>query len=216
MNFILFIKIIIVILAYLIGAFPTAYVIHRIRRGDDIRKYGSGNVGGTNLTRTLGASFGISTIFIDMIKGFLPILAVYFLYPTDLILLSVVSVVVILGHIFPVYIGFKGGKGISTTYGVIVGVSCLPFVAGPVWLRILPAFTILGIWAIVFLITRIVSVGSLTAVITIPLSFYFTKYPWPIIIVGACWGILMVVTHRDNIKRLIRGEEKKIKKQSGA
>ncbi len=216
MDIDLIIKIIIAILAYLLGAFPTAYVIYRVRRGDDIRKYGSGNVGGTNLTRTLGASFGISTIFIDMIKGFLPVLAVYLLYPEDIIFLSIVAGIVVVGHDFPVYIGFKGGKGIATTYGVIVGLSCLPFIAGPVWLRIIPAFTILGIWAIGFLIFKIVSIGSLVAAISIPLSFYFTKYPWPVIIVGACLGILIFITHRDNLKRLIRGEEKKLKKKKGA
>lgn len=215
MDINLIIKIIIVVLAYLFGAFPTAYIIHRARKGDDIRNHGSGNVGGTNLTRTLGAGFGISTIFIDMIKGFLPILAVYLLYPKDMILLAVVAVIVVVGHDFPVYINFKGGKGISTTYGAIVGVSCLPFIGGPVWLRILPIF-ILGIWAIGFLIFRIVSVGSLMAAIAIPITFYFTKYPLPIVIAGACWGILIFITHRENIKRLIRGEEKKIKNKKGA
>jgi len=215
MDINLIIKIIIAILAYLFGAFPTAYVIYRVRRGDDIRKHGSGNVGGTNLTRTLGAGFGISTIFIDMIKGFLPILAVYLLYPEDIILLAVVAVIVVVGHDFPVYINFKGGKGIATTYGVVVGLSCLPFIGGPVWLRILPVF-ILGIWAIVFLIFRIVSVGSLVAGIFIPITFYFTKYPWPIVIVGLCLCILIFITHRENIKRLIRGEEKKIKNKKGA
>ncbi len=209
----LIIKIVVAILAYLFGAFPTAYVIYRVRRGDDIRKYGSGNVGGTNLTRTLGASFGISTIFIDMIKGFLPVLAVYLLYPDDMVFLAIVSVAAVVGHDFPVCIGFKGGKGISTTYGLIVGLSCLPFIAGPVWLMILPAFTILGIWAIGFLIFRIVSVGSLAGAVSIPLSFYFTKYPLSVVIVGACLGILIFITHRDNIKRLIRGEEKKLKKK---
>ena len=81
------------------------------------------------------------------------------------------------------------------------------------WLMILPAFTILGIWAIGFLIFRIVSVGSLAGAVSIPLSFYFTKYPLSVVIVGACLGILIFITHRDNIKRLIRGEEKKLKKK---
>ena len=151
-----------------------------------------------------------------MIKGFLPVLAVYLLYPEDMIFLAVVATAVVVGHDFPVYIGFKGGKGISTTYGAIVGVSCLPFIGGPVWLRILPAFMILGIWAIGFLFFRIVSVGSLVASFSIPFSFYFTGYSWAVVIAGACWGILIFITHRDNIKRLIRGEEKKIKKKKGA
>ena len=84
------------IAAYIFGSFPTAYIIHKIEKGDDIRKYGSGNVGGTNVTRTLGVSYGIITIITDIAKGFIPILVLYFIYPTDFILLAVISVVVIL------------------------------------------------------------------------------------------------------------------------
>src|SRR4030067_3148960 len=104
----LFYKIIFVIAAYLFGSFPTGYVVHRIKKGDDIRQYGSGNVGGTNVTRTLGVSYGLITILVDIIKGFIPILVHYFIYPEDMILLAIVSVAVILGQDFPVYIRFKG------------------------------------------------------------------------------------------------------------
>lgn len=204
-------KISLVIGSYLFGAFPTAYVIHKIKKGDDIRKYGSGNVGGTNVTRTLGAVYGVATIIFDMIKGFIPILVLYFIYPEDLILLAIVSVAVIIGHDFPVYIKFKGGKGIATSFGVIVGVSSLPFLNNLLWLEILPIFIILITWVIVFLIFRIASVASLVAAIASPLAFLFTKYPLAIVIAAVCWSVLIFITHRENIKRLIEREEKKLK-----
>jgi len=211
MNITLLYKIALVTGSYLFGSFPTAYVIHKIKKGGDIRKHGSGNVGGTNIIRTIGVCSGIATIIIDMIKGFIPIMVIYFTYPDDLILLSIVAVFTILGHDFPVYLRFKGGKGIAASFGVIVGVSALPFFNNPVWLEILPIFIILLTWAIVFLIFKIVSVGSLTAAVISPLVFFFTRYPLSIVIAAACWSVLVFITHRENIKRLIREEEKKIK-----
>ncbi|MBU4313760.1 MAG: glycerol-3-phosphate 1-O-acyltransferase PlsY [Actinobacteria bacterium] len=208
----LFYKIIFIIAAYLFGAFPTAYVIHKIKKGDDIRKYGSGNVGGTNVTRTLGAGYGILTIIVDVIKGFTPILVLYFIYPQDLILLSIVSAAVILGHDFPAYIKFKGGKGIAASLGVVIGVSTLPFMDNPIWLKILPLIIILGTWAVIFAVFRIVSLASLCAAVVTPISFYFTRYAWPIVIAVLCLCILTFITHRENIKRLIKKEEKKLKR----
>jgi glycerol-3-phosphate acyltransferase PlsY len=205
------IKILITIIAYLFGSIPTAYLLYKIKKGDDIRKYGSGNVGGTNVIRTLGTAWGLFIIIVDMLKGFLPILAVYFIYPDDFILLAAVAVAVVLGHVFPVYIKFRGGKAISTTFGVVAGISSLPFIMEPTWLRILPMFLALGVWILVFVITRIVSLGSLVAAAAVPVCFYFTRYPLAIVIAGIFCAILIFITHRENIKRLIRGEEKRIK-----
>jgi len=205
------IKILITIIVYLFGSIPTAYILFKIKKGDDIRKYGSGNVGGTNVIRTLGTGWGLFIIIVDMLKGFLPILAVYFIYPDDFILLAAVSTVAILGHVFPVYIKFRGGKAISTTYGVVAGISALPFISEPVWFRILPLFVTIGIWAIVFIITRIVSLGSLIAAISTPVILYFFKYPLAMVIAAFFWALIIFITHRVNIKRLIRGEEKRIK-----
>lgn len=213
MSITLFYKIILVIGSYLFGAFPTAYIVYKIRKGGDIRRYGSGNVGGTNITRTLGVSLGITTIIADMVKGFIPLLAVCLIFPNDLILISISAVAVILGHDFPVYINFKGGKGIATSYGVIVALSSLPYLGNPVWLETLPIFIVIITWAVVFLIFRIVSVGSLVAAIATPLSFFFTEYPLPVVIAGIFICVLAFITHRNNIKRLIKGEEKKIKRK---
>ena len=211
MTMTILIKILITIIAYLFGSIPTAYLLYKIKKGDDIRKHGSGNVGGTNVIRTIGTGWGLFIIIVDMLKGFLPVLAVYFIYPDDFILLAAVAVAVVLGHVFPLYIKFKGGKAISTTFGVVAGISSLPFIMEPTWLRILPMFLVLGIWGLVFVITRIVSVGSLIGATSVPVCFYFTRYPLAIVIAGILCAILIFITHRENIKRLIRGEEKKIK-----
>ncbi len=209
MGVTILIKILIVAIAYLFGSIPVAFVLFKIKKGDDIRKYGSGNVGGTNIIRTLGAGWGLFTIFADVLKGFLPVLAVYLIYPGDFILLAVVTIAVVLGHDFPVYIKFRGGKAIATTYGIVVGIAALPFISGPAWFRILPLFIVLGIWAIVFIITRIVSLGSLVAAVCTPVVLYFFKYPLAIVIAAVFWALLTFITHRENIKRLVRGEEKK-------
>jgi len=205
------IKILITIIAYLFGSIPTAYLLFKIKKGDDIRKYGSGNVGGTNVIRTLGTGWGLFIIIVDMLKGFLPILAVYLIYPDDFVLLAVVLLAVALGHVFPVFIKFRGGKAIATTFGAIAGISSLPFITEPTWLRILPMFLALGVWILVFAITRIVSLGSLIAAVAVPVCFYFTRYPLAIIIAGIFCAILIFITHRENIKRLVRGKEKRIK-----
>ena len=218
MNIFLFYKITFIIAAYLFGAFPTAYVIHRIRKGDDIRKYGSGNAGGTNVARTLGTGYGVLTIIVDVIKGFIPILVLYFIYPhiypqdKNLILLSIVSIAVILGHDFPVYIKFKGGKGIATSLGGVIGISTLPFINNPMWLRILPFIIIFGTWAVIFAVFRIVSLASLIAAVTVPILFYFIGYTWPMVIAAFLLCALTFVTHRENIKRLINKKEKKLKR----
>jgi acyl phosphate:glycerol-3-phosphate acyltransferase len=215
MGITIIIKILIVLSAYLIGSIPTAYVIFKLKRGDDIRKYGSGNVGGTNVIRTLGTPLGVATIIADIVKGFIPVLIsfiFYIFYPSNHnILVAVVSVATVLGHIFPVYIRFRGGKAISTSFGVIIGITVLPFISNPVWLRIIPIFVILGVWGIVFSISKIVSLGSLIAGIATPISFYFTGYTMAIVAASFCWALLTFISHRKNIQRLIRGEERKIK-----
>ncbi|MEE8325192.1 MAG: glycerol-3-phosphate 1-O-acyltransferase PlsY [Candidatus Humimicrobiaceae bacterium] len=205
------IKILIVIITYLFGSIPTGYLLYKAKKGDDIRKYGSGNVGGTNIIRTLGTGWGLFIIFIDMLKGFFPVLAVYLIYPNDFILLAIVVIAVVLGHVFPVFIKFRGGKAIATTYGTIIGISVLPFILEPAWLRALPMVVVIGVWGLVFVIVRIVSVGSLIGAVSIPVCFYFTRYPLAVVIAGIICALLIFITHRENIKRLIRGEEKRIK-----
>jgi len=210
---IIFYKIIFIIAAYLFGSIPIGYILYRVKTGGDIREQGSGNVGGTNVTRTVGATAGVTTILFDILKGFLPIMASYFLFRDDLILVAITTIVVVLGHNYSIYLNFKGGKGISSSFGAIIGLCSFPFSGNTVLLRILPIIIILAVWLIIFIIFRIVSLSSLVAAVATPLSFYFSKYPLTIVIAAIFLFILTFIAHRDNIKRLIKKEEKKLKRK---
>jgi len=211
MTVIILYKILTVIASYLFGAFPTGYIIYRAKKRGDIRKAGSGNIGGTNVTRTVGIWAGVVTIIADILKGFLPLLAVFCIFKADVTLAAAVAVSAVLGHIFPVYLKFRGGKGIATSFGAIVGMCSFAFSQNVLWLRLLPIFLILFTWAIVFAASRIVSLSSLAAAVATPLSFYFSKHPLPIVIAAICLSVLTFIAHRDNIIRLIKKEEKKLK-----
>jgi acyl phosphate:glycerol-3-phosphate acyltransferase len=213
MNMIIFYKIIFIIGAYLFGSVPVGYILYKVKTGGDIREQGSGNVGGTNVTRTVGATAGVITILIDILKGFLPVMAVYFLFPDDLIIVAITSVAVVLGHVYSIYLNFKGGKGIATSFGAIIGLCSFPFADGSVLIRILPMIIILSVWLLTFIVFRIVSLASLVAAIATPLSFYFSRYPLAIVIAAIFLFILTFIAHRDNIKRLIKKEEKKLKRK---
>jgi acyl phosphate:glycerol-3-phosphate acyltransferase len=213
MQLIIFYKILLVVMSYLLGAVPVGYIIYKLKNGGDIRNEGSGNVGGTNVTRAAGAFAGTLTVVLDAVKGFIPVLALYYLFPKDLILLVFVGVAAVLGHDFPVYLKFRGGKGISTSFGVIIGLCSFPFNGTSVWLRILPIFIIFFTWGIVFLASRIVSLGSLIAAALSGPAFYFTKHTIHAVIIGIFIFVLTAIAHRDNIKRLIRKEEKKLKRK---
>lgn len=205
-----FYKILFVILSYLLGSVPTAYIIYKLRKGDDIRNYGSGNVGGTNVLRTAGPGLGTVTIIVDIIKGFIPVLIIYFVFPASYILYVVATVAVLIGHVFPVFLRFKGGKGVSTTGGLIIATCVMPFSGVSLWLRILPAIVIVLTVLLVFFITRIMSLGSLSAAFILPIMFYACRYDLYIIIATIFWALIVIIAHKDNIKRLIKGEEKKI------
>lgn len=210
MTLMIFYKILFVIFSYLVGSFPTAYIIYKLRKGDDIRNYGSGNVGGTNVLRTAGAGLGTATIIVDIIKGFIPVLVIYFVFPASYILYIISTVAVLIGHVFPIFLKFKGGKGVSTTGGLIIATCILPFSGVSLWLRILPAIVIVLTVLLVFFITRIMSLGSLLAAFILPIMFFACRYDTYIIIATILWALIVIIAHKGNIKRLIKGEEKKI------
>lgn len=203
-------KVLIVILSYFIGSIPTGYFVYKVKKGGDIRNEGSGNVGGTNVARTVGTLFGIVTIIVDAAKGFLPVTIIYLTFPHDYLLLLFVSVAAILGHDFPIHLKFKGGKGVATSLGIVGAVCLLPFSSRSLWLRLLPLAIILGVALVVFLATKIVSVVSLSAALVGPVSFYVSRYPLLVVISCIIWSAIIFITHRENIRRLVRGEEKRI------
>lgn len=189
-------------LGYLFGCFSTGYVIGKINNVD-IRKYGSGNAGTTNALRTLGAKAGALTLLGDMLKAIIPILLVRFLiYPhnSDNQLLTVYTGLgVVLGHNYPVWLGFKGGKGIAATGGVMAAFDpmIIPFA--------------LPIFVIVVAITRYVSLGSLLVASFFPI-WIFIRYPGDLhmLIVALIFTALAFIKHRTNIYRLLHGTENKL------
>jgi len=195
-----------VIAAYLLGSIPTAVWMGRAFHGIDVREHGSGNAGTTNTIRVLGWKTGIPVLVIDMAKGWLAAMLPVFLkiappgsaQMTNLQILT--GLIAILGHIFPLYAGFRGGKGVATVAGAMLAIH--PFLT-------LACF---GVFLIVLLLTGIVSVSSISMGIAFPV-FLFTLFDTPSLlfkIFSVFVAVALLITHRNNIKRLLKGEEKKL------
>jgi acyl phosphate:glycerol-3-phosphate acyltransferase len=193
------------ILAYLLGSVPTAVWAGKIFRGIDVREHGSGNAGAANAIRVLGWKTGIPVLLIDLIKGWIAtMLPVFFdLAQQDSSLITnlqiMTGLVAILGHIFPVFAGFRGGKGVATMFGVLLALH--PFLT----------LSCFGIFLVVLLLTGIVSVSSMSAGIAFPILL-LTIFDTPSLLFklfSVFVAVALLITHRNNIKRLIKGEEKK-------
>jgi len=204
------------LLAYLVGSIPFGLLIAKAH-GKDLRSIGSGNIGATNVARALGRKWAYLCFLLDMLKGSLPMLIIgnYQLPITSYQLLWLwlaVGCAAILGHIFPIYLKFKGGKGVATSLGVALGL----------W----PYYTIcasfaVAIWIVVVLIWKYVSLASITASVSFPLllilaiilmpGWEFVSL-WPLLIVATAIPLMVIVRHRENIKRLIAGTESKVLK----
>jgi glycerol-3-phosphate acyltransferase PlsY len=193
--------IICLILGYAFGCFSTGYLVGKIKHVD-IRKYGSGNPGTTNALRTLGAKAGAITLIGDMIKAILPILLVRFvIFPNSediQLYILYTGLGVVLGHNYPVWLGFKGGKGIAATGGVMAAFDPL----------IIPFGLVLFVGVVA--ITRYVSVGSLLVAVLFPI-WILIRYPGNIhmLVIALIYMILAFIKHRSNIKRLMAGTENK-------
>lgn len=204
-----------VISAYLLGSIPFGFIIAKAH-GKDLRSIGSGNIGATNVSRALGRRWAYFCFLLDVLKGLIPMLAVGRFVgmpnptPGLLSLWLVVGCAAILGHIFPIYLKFKGGKGAATSLGVAVGL----------W----PYYTIcatiaFAIWATVALIWRYVSLASIAASIAFPLVLILVIVLkpgwdfislWPLLIAATAIPLMVIIRHRENIKRLLAGTESKI------
>ncbi len=191
-----------IIAAYLLGSIPFGLLFSRYLTGKDPREHGSGNIGATNALRTGGKKVGILTLLADIGKGALAVALAEYLQQ-DEVLIAAVALAVFLGHVFPIYLKFKGGKGVATMFGVLI--PWLPWVA-------LATFMC---WLSLFKITRYVSLASVVAGIMLPLvAWFFGKLQWSSEHVSALWvcmilGALMVLRHGENLKRLWAGEEPK-------
>ena len=200
--------------AYLLGSIPFGLIIARAH-GIDLRKIGSGNIGATNLSRALGKKWAYLCFLLDVMKGLAPMLAAPSLTSspplvTELLLALVVGCAAVLGHVFPIYVKFKGGKGVATSFGVALGL----------W----PYFTIcaviaFAVWVIFVLVWRYISLASIIASVTFPLTLLLAiicipdwnfANLWPLLIAATAIPLIVIIRHRENIKRIIAGTESKI------
>lgn len=194
------------ILAYLIGSIPSAVWVGRTFYGIDVREYGSGNAGATNTFRVLGKKAGIPVLFMDIAKGFLAVkLATIFgNYPQEsqqyVNFKLVLGVSGLLGHIFPIYVGFRGGKGVATLLGILSAIH--PQAAG----------VCAGVFVLMLILSHYVSLSSMAAAITYPIiiMFVFHETVPTVNIFAMAIAILVLITHQKNIERLLRGTESRI------
>lgn len=204
-----------VVAAYLLGSVPFAFLIARAH-GKDLRTIGSGNIGATNLARAVGRKWGYICFALDVLKGLAPMAVLGALIdarddPVALSLWLLVGLAAILGHVFPVYLRFKGGKGVATSFGVALGL----------W----PYFTLcaliaLAVWIAVVRIWHYVSLASICAAVAFPIALVLgiltlpdwrSARLWPLLIAAVVILVLVIVRHRDNIRRLAAGTESKVR-----
>ena len=196
--------------AYLLGSIPTGYLLVKKLTGEDIRDFGSGNIGATNVKRVAGTKAFIVVLLLDFFKGFIPVLAARQFLPQDgyspmfgyeisnAVLPVLLSAASILGHSKSIFFGFKGGKSAATGLGGVVALGPVPGL-----LIALLAFAIIKL-------TRIVSLGSMICAVACPFMLYLFKAPLPYVVYGAVAGLYVIALHKANIGRLMSGTENRI------
>ena len=182
------------ILSYFVGSIPFGFILTKVFLKKDIRDIGSGNIGATNALRTGNKSLGYGTLFLDVIKAVIPVIYVKLNY-TDYIFIC--SLCVFLGHVFPIWLKFKGGKGVATYVGILFSIN------------LTISFVFIGVWFFTFLISKYSSLSSLSASLSIPIYLFFFKSQN--LVFFSIMFILIFYTHRENVKRLKNKEENKTK-----
>ncbi len=193
------------VLAYLIGSIPTAYIFGRVLKGLDIREHGSGNMGATNAFRVLGKGPGMIVLILDIIKGIIPVTLLANAFGLgDALSLVIIALAAVAGHNWTVFLGFKGGKGMATSLGVLIGLGLqLP------GLRIVLGAATL-IWLALFLSLGYVSLASISAAVALPILMVVFEAPFPMKVMAIVLCIFIVFRHRSNIKRLGSGQESRV------
>ncbi len=199
------VNIAIIIAAYFLGAIPTSVWISRSIYKIDIRDYGSGNAGATNTFRVLGVKAGIIVFIVDILKGFIAVNLIHFTkyyipHSGDYINIQLLlGIAAMIGHIFPIYVGFRGGKGVATLFGVICAISFYP------------TLIMAGVFFTTLIITRYVSLASMISGLSFPVLIIviFKETTPTLVIFSLIMAVLMLFTHQKNIERLLRKEEKK-------
>jgi glycerol-3-phosphate acyltransferase PlsY len=179
--------------AYLLGSVPTGYILGSMV-GVDVRKAGSGNVGATNVARVLGKGRGTLTLLVDVGKGWLAVFVARQLEVSTLCV-TLVGMAVFLGHLYPIFLRFNGGKGVATALGV--------------FLALAPGATLalMGMFAVIVAASRIVSLGSITAAIAAPIVFWLFDLPAMVVALAGFVAVMITWRHRSNIRRLLAGTE---------
>jgi glycerol-3-phosphate acyltransferase PlsY len=197
--------------AYLLGSIPTGYLLVRFFRNEDVRATGSGNIGATNVARSGGKGLGIATLVLDVLKGVLAVtfaahMAQWAGFPNGYALEAVAGLVAVLGHMFPVWLGFRGGKGVATALGVFL--SLVPFVT----------LIAIAIFAVVFALTRIVSLASIVAAACLGILAVIVDSRHVLLVdcVYIVIALLVIVKHHANIARLRAGTEPKFGSKASA
>lgn len=194
---------IVFIIAYLIGSIPTGYIIVKAKTGQDIRQIGSGSTGATNVKRVLGTPYFFLVMVLDAIKGAVPVVlaALFVNFKAELGIPAVIaSVAVIIGHSKPLFLGFKGGKSVATGVGTILA---LNWIVGLI---------VAAIWGTITYVSKYVSLGSIIAVACAPILMFVFHQPIAYVVYCALGAIYIIYLHRENVKRLIKGEENKVRK----
>jgi acyl phosphate:glycerol-3-phosphate acyltransferase len=191
-------KIIWILMAYFIGSIPSGFLIFRIGESKDIRRFGSQSTGATNVLRLRGWRYALPVLVIDVLKAALPVWLALRSFPADRRVAFGVALMVVLGHCFPVFIGFKGGKGVSTAMGSYAVLATVPFLFS------------LAVFVGVIAGTRYVSVGSLLAAMSFPLIVYFGHRDVSLAVLGLAVFAVIVLRHAGNIQRLLRGQERRL------
>ena len=194
-----------IIFSYLVGSIPTAYIFGKAIKGIDIRRHGSGNVGATNVFRVMGKWAGITVLALDIFKGFWIIAVASELFGlVDNWQRILLSIAVVLGHNYTIFLGFKGGKGVATSLGVLIGLMVkIPS------LNIVVILT-LGAFLASFLISHIISISSIIASIVLPIAMVLTRQPLELMVLGLIFSVFVVYRHKPNIQRLLAGKEPKV------
>jgi glycerol-3-phosphate acyltransferase PlsY len=185
------------IIAYLLGAIPFGYLIGKWK-GLDIRQKGSGNIGATNVARVLGKQYGIAVFVLDFLKGFIPTYIAVRWFGLDSWMVTWVGLAAVLGHMFTPFLGFKGGKGVATSAGVLFGISPL-----------LGLIT-LAVWFIVYKLSGYVSLGSIIAAFTAIFLGGMFAFPKNVLFLIGIVAVLILIKHKSNVERLIEGRELRV------
>jgi glycerol-3-phosphate acyltransferase PlsY len=185
-----------ILIAYLLGAIPFGYLLTRFTTGKDVRTEGSGNIGATNVLRAAGRGAALATMLLDVGKGFAAVWIAGILTDSSPGWMADAALAVMLGHAFPIFLGFKGGKAVATFTGAFLYLTPIPALAGII------------VFVITVAVTRYISAGSILAAATFPLGVWLIEHPTPTVVLAALIAAVIVIyRHKENVQRMRTGKE---------